>query len=39
MAIRIKEETLLKELIRLLERRENIKSLTEYFYSTSDIYN
>ena len=39
MGIRIKEEDILKELIRLLERRENIKSLTEYFYSTSDIYN
>lgn len=39
MGIRISEETILKELIRLLERRENIKSLTEYFYSTSDIYN
>ena len=38
MGIRISEEKMLKELIRLLERRENITSLTEYYHSTEDIY-
>lgn len=38
MAIRISEEKILKEIIRLLERRGDIKSLTEYYYSTKDLY-
>ena len=39
MVVRIDENKILDEIERLLERRDKITSLTEYYYSLSDIYN
>lgn len=39
MGLRIDENKILKEIERLLDRRNKITSLTEYYYSTLDIYN
>ena len=39
MVVRIDENRILDEIERLLERRDKITSLTEYYYSYSDLYN